>query len=123
MSPRAGLDAVVKKTDHSSPLLASSISSKVTGGFIENSPIHVSSYRKHWFTTASRPALRTTQPPIQWVPGDLSLGVERPGSDADHSPPSSAEVKKCVELIISAIHYLVVAVTSHWLIDETLIRC
>jgi hypothetical protein len=24
-----------------------------------------------------------TQPPIQWVPGALSLGVKRPGSDDD----------------------------------------
>jgi len=28
----------------------------------------------------------------------LSLGVKRPGSEADHSPPSSAEVKECVVL-------------------------
>jgi hypothetical protein len=35
-----------------------------------------------------------TQPPIQWVPGALSLGVKRPGREADHSPPSCAEVKK-----------------------------
>jgi hypothetical protein len=36
-----------------------------------------------------------TQPPIQWAPGALSLrGKARPGRDADHSPPSSAEVKK-----------------------------
>jgi hypothetical protein len=45
------------------------------------------------FTTASRQALGPTQPPIQWVPGALSLGVKRPGREADHSPPSSAEVK------------------------------
>jgi hypothetical protein len=45
------------------------------------------------FTTASRPALGPTQPPIQWVSGILSLGVKRPGREADHSPPSSAEVK------------------------------
>jgi hypothetical protein len=45
------------------------------------------------FTTASRTALGPTQPPIQWVPGALSLGVKRPGRKADHSPPSSAEVK------------------------------
>jgi hypothetical protein len=32
-------------------------------------------------------------PPIQWVPGALSLGVKRAGREADHSPPSSAEVK------------------------------
>jgi hypothetical protein len=45
------------------------------------------------FTTVSRPALGLTQPPIQWVPGALSLGVKRPGREAEHSPPSSAEVK------------------------------
>jgi hypothetical protein len=33
------------------------------------------------------------QSPIQWVPGALSLGVKRPGREADQSPPSSAEVK------------------------------
>jgi hypothetical protein len=42
--------------------------------------------------------LGPTQPPIQWVPGVLSLGVKRPGREADHSPPSSAEVKEWVEL-------------------------
>jgi hypothetical protein len=41
-----------------------------------------------------------TQPPIQWVPGALSLGVKRPGREADHSPPSSAEVKEWVELYL-----------------------
>jgi hypothetical protein len=46
------------------------------------------------FITASRTALGSTQPPIQRVPGALSLGVERPGREADHSPPSSAEVKE-----------------------------
>jgi hypothetical protein len=30
----------------------------------------------------------------------LSLGVKRPGRDADHSPPSIAEVKVCVELYL-----------------------
>jgi hypothetical protein len=45
------------------------------------------------FTTASRIALEPTQPPIQWVPGALSLGVKWPGCEADHSPPSTAEVK------------------------------
>jgi hypothetical protein len=44
-------------------------------------------------TTASRPVLEPTQPPIEWVPGALSLGVKRPGREADHSPSSSAEVK------------------------------
>jgi hypothetical protein len=38
--------------------------------------------------------LAPTQPPIQWVPGALSLRVKRPAREADHLPPSSAEVKE-----------------------------
>jgi hypothetical protein len=45
------------------------------------------------FTTVSKTALGPTQPPIQWVPAVLSLGVKRPGREADHSPPSSAEAR------------------------------
>jgi hypothetical protein len=52
------------------------------------------------FTTASRTALGPAQPPIQWVPGALSLGIQRSGREADHSPPSSAEVKECMELYL-----------------------
>jgi hypothetical protein len=44
-------------------------------------------------STASRPALRPTQPPIQWTPESLSPGVKRLGHEADHSPSFSAEVK------------------------------
>jgi hypothetical protein len=44
--------------------------------------------------TATTPALGPTQPPIQWVPGALSPGVKRQGREADHSPPTSAEVKE-----------------------------
>jgi len=44
--------------------------------------------KKKYFT------LGPTQPPIQWVPGSVSLGVKRPGREADHSPPSSAEIKE-----------------------------
>jgi hypothetical protein len=46
------------------------------------------------FSMSSRLALGPTQPPIQWVPGALSPWVERPGREADHSPPTSAKVKK-----------------------------
>jgi hypothetical protein len=45
------------------------------------------------FSTVSRPALGPNQPPVQWVPGALTLGVKRPVREADHSPASSAEVK------------------------------
>jgi hypothetical protein len=39
-----------------------------------------------------------TQPPIQWESGALSLGVNGPGREAEHSPSSSAEVNVGVEL-------------------------
>ena len=39
----------------------------------------------------SSPALGSTQPPVQWVPG-LSRGKVRQGRVTDHSPPSSAAV-------------------------------
>jgi len=43
--------------------------------------------------TESRPDLGPTQPPIECLRGSLSAGVMRPGREADHSPPSKAEVK------------------------------
>jgi len=36
-------------------------------------------------------ALDPTQPPIQWIPGALSLGIKRQEREADHSPLSSVE--------------------------------
>jgi hypothetical protein len=45
------------------------------------------------FSTASRPALRSIEPPIQCVLVDLYTGVKRQGREVDHSPPSSAEIK------------------------------
>jgi len=50
------------------------------------------------FPHLSRPVLRPTQPPVQWVPEGKVL----PGRDADPSPPSSAEVKNRVELYLSS---------------------
>jgi hypothetical protein len=44
------------------------------------------------FSTASRPALGSIQPPIQWVPGALSPEVKWLGREADHSLPNSAAV-------------------------------
>jgi hypothetical protein len=38
-------------------------------------------------------ASRSTQPPIKWVPGDLSPDVKWWRREADHSPPSIVEIK------------------------------
>jgi hypothetical protein len=46
---------------------------------------------------SSRPALRSTQPPIQWVTASFP-GVKRPGRGVDHPLPSSIEVKERIEL-------------------------
>jgi hypothetical protein len=45
------------------------------------------------FSMSSRPALRSTQPPNQWVAGALSPAVKLQGREADHSPPLSAKAK------------------------------
>jgi hypothetical protein len=46
------------------------------------------------FSMSSRPALGSTQPPIQWVPRALSPEIKRPGREADYSATANAEVKK-----------------------------
>jgi hypothetical protein len=62
-------------------------------GLDDRGSIHSRDRRFFFLVSASRPALGSTQPPVQWVPESLSPGGEaRPGRDADHSPPSGAEV-------------------------------
>jgi hypothetical protein len=52
----------------------------------------------------SRPALRPIQPPIHWVLGGPYLGGKaRPRRDADHSSPSSAEVKNEYKLFFLSL--------------------
>jgi hypothetical protein len=45
------------------------------------------------FSVSSRPSLGPLAP-YQWVPRAFSPGVKRQGREADHSPPTNAEVKK-----------------------------
>jgi hypothetical protein len=35
-----------------------------------------------------------TQPPVQWIPGALSLGLKRPGREVDRSLSISVEARK-----------------------------
>jgi hypothetical protein len=60
------------------------------------------------FSSSSSPALGTTQPPIQWVHGSSFPWVKRPGREADHSPPISAEVKN-TWICISTTPYVFIA--------------
>jgi hypothetical protein len=50
--------------------------------------------RNFHFSISSIPGLGHTQPPMQCVPGAPSPEVKRSGHEADHSPPTTAEVKK-----------------------------
>jgi hypothetical protein len=50
-----------------------------------------------------RPALRLTQPLIQWVLWAPSPGVKHQGREADHSPPSSAEIENGKTILNSSI--------------------
>jgi hypothetical protein len=50
--------------------------------------------REFLFARESRPPLGEKQLHIQLVQGVLPSGVKRPGRETDHSPPSSARLRK-----------------------------
>jgi hypothetical protein len=54
--------------------------------------------------TASRLAVGPTQPPIQCELGTPSPVVNWPGGEADHSPPSSTEVKNVRNCVTPLLH-------------------
>jgi hypothetical protein len=67
-----------------------------TGLFYEGKPLssdisHASTLRS-FSSDIDRLTVGPTQPSVQWVLGALSPGVKWQGREADHSPPSSAEV-------------------------------
>jgi hypothetical protein len=88
VDPRAGLDDLEKinflTTGIRTPTTQSSSPQSSSPGRAKN----------FLFSASSRLALGPTQLRIQWVTGSLSPGVKRPGREAGHSPPTSAEVKK-----------------------------
>jgi hypothetical protein len=63
----------------------------MAGGFESSSP---GRGRIILLSVSSRLILGATRCPIHWVPGTLSTGVKQPRCEADHSPSTSAEVKK-----------------------------
>jgi hypothetical protein len=66
----------------------------------------------------STPALGPTQPSIQWIPGALSPGVKLPGREADHSSPTSVEVKK-TWIFTSTTPYVFMGIVLNWLSTRT----
>jgi hypothetical protein len=68
-----------------------------------------------FFSSPPRPG--PTQPPIQWVlSGAVSLGIKWPRREADHCPPSSAEIKEWVELYLHSLnrlHGVVLSLEKH----------
>lgn len=45
------------------------------------------------YLLALRPAMESTQPPIQWIQEATSSSAKRPEREADKSPTSGAEIK------------------------------
>jgi hypothetical protein len=45
------------------------------------------------FSNTTTPPLEPTQPPIQWLPGALCLGVKQLGHETEHATPSSLKFK------------------------------
>jgi hypothetical protein len=64
------------------------------------------------YSTASRLALRHTQPPIQRAPVALSSEVKQPGRDADHSSSTTAEVKNG-ETIVAYLRHVRIVTSKH----------
>jgi hypothetical protein len=62
------------------------------------------------YSAVSKPALGPSQPSVWWVPATLSLEIKRSGREADHSPPSSSEVKNNGAIITIFIRHN----TTNW---------
>jgi hypothetical protein len=90
---RAGLDAVAKRNDLCVvfPLYVRKF---ICFCLTFSTHQHVSNHFVSLPTVTSRSALGPTQPPIQWVSRALSLRIKQPGRKADHSSPSSAQLKR-----------------------------
>jgi hypothetical protein len=66
----------------------------VTAGWTAEGSEFESRWSKNFLSISSRPALGSTQPSVQRVMVALSPGLKRQGREADHSPPTTADVYK-----------------------------
>jgi hypothetical protein len=74
-----------------------------------------SKVRYFLFSTSSRPVLGSTQPPIQWVQGAVPPGKKRLEREADHTPPTSADVNKMWKYT-STLPIIVAAPSEAWIV-------
>jgi hypothetical protein len=66
----------------------------VTGRTAEGFEFESRRVKNFHSSTLPRSALGISQPPIHWVPRALCPEEKQQVREADHSPPTSAEVKK-----------------------------
>jgi hypothetical protein len=96
------------------PGVAQSVQWLASGWTTEGQSSSPGRVKNFLFSKSSRPALGSTQPPIQWAPGVLSPWVKRQGREADHSPPVSAEVKKMWIYTSTPLYTLMVQCLIRW---------
>jgi hypothetical protein len=70
-----------------------SVAGIVSGLQAGRSEVQIPARTKTFFFAQRQYWLGSNGPPIKWVPGALSLEINRPGRHDDHSPPPSAQVK------------------------------
>jgi hypothetical protein len=68
--------------------IAESVQRLTMGWAIEESRLRFPAGKKYYITF--RLVLRPTQPAVQWLSGEISLGIRRPGREAHQLRPSSA---------------------------------
>jgi hypothetical protein len=87
-----------------------STESKLWAGQLRTRDFSPGSGKMVFLSKASRLAVKSSHLPVQLVRGALSLGVNWPGHDDDHSLPSSAEVKS--ECYTATLPYAFIACTG-----------
>jgi hypothetical protein len=70
--------------------------------------------KKFFFSTSPRLTLRPTQSPIKWVLEVLPPGVKRLVREADHSPPTGAEIKETWIYASTSPHVIMAQCLISW---------